>query len=176
MFRSFLWKLFETNKEDHPESGWISDLNNTKSNTLSILVYNLCECENIKQAELLLRKTEKDKNSTSPSFILFAYYLLKHGKLQYLLDLCMSPSQQEVIRSMLKKEEKIIQHFIDPYFLSKDPKNIMNKKYNISRSAFSHKDEELEDQLNSFLEYIDAKHGEHSEPLSPNGNNSSYKF
>lgn len=138
-------------------SGNIKDLKSSKASALSMLIYSLCKANYYKQAELLLIKLDKDTTFCSPAFMVFAQCWIKDGKLKYLLDASLTEAQQDAVKRLLQEEEDIIKYFLDPYFASKDPKAVMNKKYQISKSFFSDKDQELIDELAKYEEFISKK-------------------
>lgn len=154
VYRSSLLKTLE-NQPIHGLSGNLKDLNNKRSRALTILVHNQCVSGNYSQAQMLLRKAESD--SCTPAFVLFCYYQIRNARLENILNICKSESQQDCLRHMLSEEKDIIKYFIDPYFNKNNVDKVKKKKKELSKMLFTEKNYEVNEQFHLYKEYLYTK-------------------
>jgi len=114
--------LFLSTSQYNISGGYTGNLKSLKinRNKFPLLIYSHCLSGNYKQAEVLLKLQEKQDMNTDFAFTIYANFLFKKHKGNYLIDSQLSEKQKRIIWNMLENDKNILKYFIAPKFENKE--------------------------------------------------------
>ncbi len=107
MLRGYISLFLVSKKPENCDN--TGDIKSLKINIdkFPLLVYSHCFSGHFKQAEVLLKSQEKQGVNTDYAFTIFASFLVKKSKSEYLMNMNLSERQKEIILKIFKDDHDL---------------------------------------------------------------------